>query len=277
MKIKLSLAAARRRAPVLAGATSLFLGLTVGPAVTAPGVAASPARQAQASGLPEVPEDYAVAAFHAWVNGDTEMLERLAGPWVTHFLASRGPSPEDGSAEAVCEGAAGSTYCTWVLVEPDTHLRFQIRNETASAGEPDAVIAAEFVTAPLSVAIWPFTSSDEAENTQQSVDEGHSPWMLDPATVVTFYAESVLGWEGAQVEGDPEALFTMVDPATDVAAYAEVTQPARTGEGGIWAVTLAGVSEPTAEDPPEEPSDPESPVSPAPPAPPVLGDPGFTG
>lgn len=226
------------------------------------------------------PSSYAQVTFGYWCIGASGPLEDFTGASVAQFLQSL-PVPEGQQVvDGICEGAAGSTYCTWPLTD-GTELTMQVNNALASEGQPHAVIAAEVRTAPDMVAVWPFTSQEAADNSQASVDEGHSPWMVDPATVVLFYADNVLGWGDPEVTGDPDHRYTVVDGTTGVVAYAEVSQPARQGEGGIWAITLVGVSEPAAEDPPttELPTTtvPVDDASVAPPAEPVPATPEFTG
>jgi hypothetical protein len=104
------------------------------------------------------------------------------------------------------------------------------------------VTQAFFQPAGDDVAIWPFTTAEEAGNTQDQVDQGHSPWLVDPAAVSSFYASAVLGWADAEVQqAQPDPVtFWVTDPATGTMAELVLDQPVRKGEGGIWAVTRAG-------------------------------------
>jgi hypothetical protein len=186
---------------------------------------------------PDNPVDYAVATFIAWGNGDLDTLSELAAPPVAGFLAAR--APDDAEWESPeCEGAAGSTYCTWSI--PWTQLTLRVANEAASQGEPHAVTEAFFSVAPDRVAIWPFTTAEEAQNTQEQVDQGHSPWLLEPTAVASFYASAVLGWQDATVEPVRPDAYWVTDPVSGTMAELTLTQPVREGEGGIWAVTRAG-------------------------------------
>jgi hypothetical protein len=90
------------------------------------------------------------------------------------------------------------------------------------------------------VAIWPFTTQDEANATQEQVDQGHQPWLLELTTVVSSYAEAELGWANAAVATVGPTSYEVTDPDSGAQANLVVSQPARTGEGGIWAVTRAG-------------------------------------
>lgn len=199
------------------------------PATTAPG----PAPVA----VPDNPSDYAVAAFTAWQQGDLTALTDLAVPEVLSFLDA--VSPDGGSWEGPqFEGAMGSTYATWT--RPDIDFVVRVGNEMASTGEPHAVREVFFSPAPGRVAIFPFTTQDEANTTQAQVDQGHQPWLLDPAMVASAYATAGLGWENPTVVMRQTGWYQVTDPATGAAADLALRQPARTGEGGIWAVTRAG-------------------------------------
>lgn len=247
---------------------------------------ASPQVPAQEDGGEgESPADYAGAAFAAWVEGDQEELEQRAQPAVAEFLSLRGPGTVDPIPDPACEGAAGSTYCTWLLAEENIQLQLRVVNQAASEGHPGAVVEAVFIPSPPGVAIWPLTTQEEADSTQQSVDEGHSPWMLDPEAVITSYASTELGWEEDIVDvelGEPEGgpvPYLVTNTSTGLVLNIEVDQPARSGDGGIWAVTWAGASQAfeLPDDEHDDHGDGDGSPSPSAPAPAVPGDPGFTG
>lgn len=87
--------------------------------------------------LPNNPEAYAAGAFEAWTEGDEDLLARLMTDGARRTL-------EEGSLDASadwdferCEGAAGSTYCTWS--GPDGTLSFRVANQAASSGEEHAI------------------------------------------------------------------------------------------------------------------------------------------
>jgi hypothetical protein len=223
----------RHRLFLLASGLGLALALAVGS--SAPASAATDARR-----LPTDPQAYATATFRAWLAGNEARLSRLAAPPVADFLLARAPESTSGWSGPECEGAAGSTYCTWT--RPETDIVIRVANEAASQGQTHAVTSAFFQPAGDDVAIWPFTTAEEASNTQDQVDQGHSPWMLDPAAVASFYASAVLGWTDADVfQAQPDPVtFWVTDPATGTMAELVLDQPVRQGEGGIWAVTRAG-------------------------------------
>lgn len=211
----------------------------VGASATSPGeeVASASVSASVSRGLPDDPTSYAAAAFRAWRRGDLSALSTLAEPQVVEILTAQAPEPGRWGRPQ-CEGAAGSTYCAWT--RPEVQLVLRVRNDLASTGEPQAVIEAFFTTAPDRVAIWPLTTQEQADNTQVQVDQGHSPWHLDPATVASSYASAELGWEDAVVEQVQPGTFRVTDPESGASALITLAQPAREGEGGIWAVTRVG-------------------------------------
>lgn len=137
--------------------------------------------------VPDVPAEYARAVFDAWVAGNQPRIEELAVPSVADLLAARPWSADDGwGDQATCEGAAGSTYCTWTGAS--AQLTIRVANEQGSGAEPHAATEAVFSPVPgRTIALWPVSTQEEADNSQQQVDEGHSPWQADPVAVATFY------------------------------------------------------------------------------------------
>lgn len=236
-----------RRLVLAAGGAGLAVAIGAGPfGAPNPVGAAAPATDGPAAAasrpavgrLPATPQDYATAAFRAWLRGNEARLTRLATPAVAEFLLARAPEGTAGWSGPACEGAAGSTYCVWDRAE--TRLVVRVANEAVGTGQPHAVVEAFFDPAGTNVAIWPLTTAEEAANTQDQVDQGHSPWMLDPAAVASFYASAVLGWQDATVSEAQPSTYVVTDPASGARALLVLAQPARQGEGGIWAVTRAG-------------------------------------
>jgi hypothetical protein len=197
----------------------------------------STAAEHSAVALPDSPTGYAAAAFEAWLQGDDVGLSELAAPEVAEFLKARASTDPVGWHDPVCEGAAGSTYCTWARAE--VQLVIRVANEAASQGQPHAVTSASFQTTGNNVAYWPFTTAEEARNTQAEVDQGSSPWLLDPVAVATFYAGADLGWSDVAVEQVGPSTYWVTDQASGTVAQVDVAQPVRQGEGGIWAITQA--------------------------------------
>jgi hypothetical protein len=130
----------------------------------------------------------------------------------------------------------GSTYCAWSQNGVELVLRVAI--EASTSGRDHAVFGAVFSG---NVAIWPFTTADQATAAQAGVHEGHQPWLLDPASVAAHYAQAELGWPDAQVQPTPmqTATYHVTDPASGAHVAVTVAQPQRQGPTGIWAVTRA--------------------------------------
>jgi hypothetical protein len=183
------------------------------------------------------PSQYAQTAFDAWVRADRIELEKRGTPEVADMLEARPWTWDDEWDEQNdCEGAAGSTYCTWT--GKSAQLTLRVVGERASAGEPHAVIEAVLEPIPgQSVALWPYTTQEEADNSQQQVDEGHSPWQLYPQTVTMLYAQAELGWNDPDVEFMTHDTLRITDPPAGAQVEVTVGQPSRVGDGGIWAIT----------------------------------------
>jgi hypothetical protein len=115
-----------------------------------------------------------------------------------------------------------------------------VRNEAVSQGRKHAVAEAFFTDPAGGVAMWPFTTAEQAANTQTGVDEGHQPWLLDAASVAVSYAGAELGWPDTGIEQVQPSTYRVTDPASGARAELALAQPARQGEGGIWAVVRAG-------------------------------------
>jgi hypothetical protein len=184
---------------------------------------------------PTVPADYAHAAFAAWAAGDHPALHDLANGPALDVLAARPPATDDDWGAATCEGAAGSTICSWSGAGAVLALR--VDNAAAAAGAPDAVVEARFSPRQGGVGLWPLATAEEAANTQAEVDAGSSPWMVDPATVAEFYANAELTWPDVDVVPAETGSFVVTDRASGATVHVTLTQPARQGPGGIWVVT----------------------------------------
>ncbi len=97
-----------------------------------------PAKDAPA--IPRSAQDYSTAFVKAWVDGDRTRATQLGTEAaVKAAFASR----VDTMPRFVrCDGAAGSSYCTWQGDEYTMQLR--LRNDLASVGQPHAVIEVAF-------------------------------------------------------------------------------------------------------------------------------------
>jgi hypothetical protein len=201
-----------------------------------PGSPVSPAAPAAVAGLPTSPTRYATAAFDAWQQGNDGRLRKLATDYVADFLIAHTPDAGTWSGPA-CDGAAGSTYCTWS--RSDAQLTLRVANETASRGRRHAVVEASFSPPAGGVAVWPFTTAEQAATTQSAFDEGHQPWLYSSESVALAYANAVLGWPAAVIDSEnPEEglSYRLTDPETVTVVDVTMAQPARPGLGGIWAV-----------------------------------------
>jgi hypothetical protein len=186
---------------------------------------------------PTSPEDVAVSAFDAWLHGNDRLLRTLSTDGVADFLAARAPHERGEWSGPRCDSGMGSTYCAWS--QPGVELVIRVGIEAVAVGRDHAVFGASFSG---SVAIWPFTTADQAVAAQTGVDQGHQPWLLDPATVAAHYAAAELGWPDAQIQQTPlqTATYDMTDPASGAHATVVLGQPQRQGPTGIWAVIGAG-------------------------------------
>jgi hypothetical protein len=113
------------------GATTTGASAATNPPTTAP----------SDSDLPRDPNGYATAAFLAWQQGDDATLERLTSPAALAVLTARAPGTGDWTGP-ICEGAAGSSYCTWN--GPEDQIVLRVANEAASTGQAHAVHEARF-------------------------------------------------------------------------------------------------------------------------------------
>jgi hypothetical protein len=190
-------------------------------------------QEPEPSALPDDPTAYATATFTAWQQLNVAALSRLAPPAVVAFLTAHLPDGRtwDGPTSG---GAAGSSYCEWT--RPDVGFVVRVGNESAYAGEPQAVVEVFFWTAPGRVAIWPFTTQQQADDAQAQVDQGDRPWLTDPAEVASRYARDELGWSDVDVVMVQPGGYEITDPVTSAKAHLGLAQPAGTGQGGIWAV-----------------------------------------
>lgn len=90
--------------------------------------------------LPDSPEDYAKAFVASWVQHDRHRADSLGTKAaVQAIFSARAPQAP---AFKGCEGAAGSSYCTWEGVEYTLVVR--VHNEKASLAQPQAVVEARF-------------------------------------------------------------------------------------------------------------------------------------
>lgn len=94
----------------------------------------------EAEPLPTNAADYAAAAFEAWTADDENMLARLLTEESLGTLRNITVDPGADWEFEGCEGASGSSYCTWT--GPDGSLSFRVGNRAAAAGEEQAITEA---------------------------------------------------------------------------------------------------------------------------------------
>lgn len=100
---------------------------------------------------------------------------------------------------------------------------------------PSGPASAGPAVAPAVAVPWPARSAAESVGLQESVDDGAQPWLLAPAELARSYVAAAYGWDDATVAaGEGTVDVTGPDGTRRVLT---VTQPGRTGEGGIWVVT----------------------------------------
>lgn len=83
-------------------------------------------------------------------------------------------------------------------------------------------------------------SAEQATELQQSVDQGHQPWRLEQTMVAETFVLSRFGWDSVDARlADPHTA-EVTNRADGKMVVLQLRQPAREGEGGIWAV-VSGV------------------------------------
>jgi hypothetical protein len=80
------------------------------------------------------PESAAKSLFDAWTKGDRAAAARVAEPGAVTALFARTWQAGDGWAFSECNGAAGSTICTWARPGGQQVL-FRVQNAPAMVAE----------------------------------------------------------------------------------------------------------------------------------------------
>ena len=93
--------------------------------------------------LPTNAEDYATALIEAWERGDLDTASTLATADALDTLFSQEGGGAGTWSLEMCEGAAGSTYCTFGA-GGDPRVIVRVANEAASLGQPEAVTEVQF-------------------------------------------------------------------------------------------------------------------------------------
>ena len=83
--------------------------------------------------------------------------------------------------------------------------------------------------------IWDITSWQQYTAAQKSVEQGHQPWLLDPASVVSAWAHR---WNPVppvvRITSDE---FQVTQPGTTTVYTIRGTRPVSTGPAPIWVIT----------------------------------------
>lgn len=96
------------------------------------------------------------------------------------------------------------------------------------AGAPGAAAA----PSPM----WPAGDAATARRMQQQSDAGGDPWLLDPEEVTLSFVGSELGYRNPTVTRLGNGVYAATDGRTPQRATIRLTQPVRSGTGGIWVV-----------------------------------------
>ncbi|MGH3614895.1 MAG: hypothetical protein ACRDRK_20340, partial [Pseudonocardia sp.] len=84
---------------------------------------------------------------------------------------------------------------------------------------------------------WPAAGADAVAALQARVDGGAQPWLLDPAEVAASFANAAYGWQEPEASVRPDGVTVDVREAGGGQASLILSQPGRTGTGGVWVVT----------------------------------------
>src|SRR5690625_7907259 len=93
---------------------------------------------------PDDPVDYADALIIAWGNGDEDQMRQFANDEVIDALTDYGQAGGPHWDQTEHDAGAGSVFVTYTNTENDDSVELRIENETASAGEEQAVVEAKF-------------------------------------------------------------------------------------------------------------------------------------
>jgi hypothetical protein len=138
-----------------------------------------------------------------------------------------------GTAAASSTAPQESTTAAATVTESPTPPAAATR---APAAGPPAPAPAASAPAGAVKLPWPAASATEAAALQKSVDAGSEPWLLDPTEVAMSYASAAHGWTQATAQARPGGTTIEVQQSGRTVVLS-LTQPVRTGAGGIWVVT----------------------------------------
>ncbi|WP_308819660.1 hypothetical protein [Pseudonocardia alni] len=84
--------------------------------------------------------------------------------------------------------------------------------------------------------MWPAGDAATAKRMQQQSDAGGDPWLLDPEEVTISYVGSELGYRNPTVTRLGNGVYAATDGRSAQRSTIRLTQPVRSGTGGIWVV-----------------------------------------
>ena len=149
---------------------------------------------------------------------------------VTGCAATAAP----GSSTAIGTEPPTTTSASAVAAAP-THTLTPTGPSTTGASSAVAVSVPTSASAAFP-GIWDITSWQAYRAAQASVEQGHQPWLLDPASVVRAWAASQ--WTTVptvhQITADK---FQLTKPGTTVLYTVRGTRPDSTGPAPIWVIT----------------------------------------
>jgi hypothetical protein len=116
---------------------------TTEPTATVPATVAEPTTTSPASVIPTDPAAYATALIEAWERGDQPAAAELATSDAVEMLFSREGGGAGTWSLVGCEGAAGSSYCTF-NAGGDPTVIVRVGNEAVSLGQPHAATEIRF-------------------------------------------------------------------------------------------------------------------------------------
>lgn len=117
--------------------------ITTSPTGRRPRIDSSPTTPPSGKDAPAIPrsaQDYGTAFVKAWVDADRPRATQLGTE--AAVKVAFGSSVDAMPRFVRCDGAAGSSYCTWEGNEYTMQVR--LRNDLASLGQPHAVVEVVF-------------------------------------------------------------------------------------------------------------------------------------
>lgn len=154
-----------------------------------------------------------------------------AGCGTTAAVAQGRPSTYTAPPASSTPASQGNTNPTSSAVSPSSTAG----STSKSPSSPPPVSPSSVSPSSAFPGIWDITSWEQYRATQASVEQGHQPWLLDPASVVQAWAHR---WNPVppvrQIKTDT---FQVTEPGTNVVYTIRGTRPDPTGSAPIWVIT----------------------------------------